>query len=1125
MLPTTVRFRAACLLFSFASAVLTAPQSARGQSLYGGLVGRVTDNTTSSIPKAAVTATNLQTGTGGVRSTTTSDSGDYTFSTLPPGVYSLTIRAEGFRPVTLTGITVAADTTTRMDTTLELGAVSEQITVSASGQTLQTEGAEVRHDMGRDILENSPIPLGRNYESLLVLLPGVAPPQTSNSFTANPSRGLAFSVNGTSNVTNNVRIDGASSYNTNQPQATAINPSLESIEAVSVVTSSLSPEQGLSGGGAVNIQIKSGTNQLRASGFLYSNHEELTAYPYFGSRSGPKAKYRSNQFGGTVGGPIKRNRVFFFFSYERTGEDSSPQRYLTVPTAAMRSGDLTGSPTTIYDPLTGAAFDAARPTLFATDRVPFAGNLVPASRISAPIRKLLALPDWPLPNAPGGGSLGLSGNYLSRIDYTAKRDQIDTKVNYNLTNQWTLFHRLSALWIDQKNPAPFGNLAGPAVHPTNSRPGRGNGSVYSSTVSSTYVLSPTLILDGYFGYTLRDNNSGPDNMDVAFLRDVLGVPGTNGPTSFSGGMGRFLIDNFDQLGYAQVSPSIFHDGMIQYAGNATHTRGKHEFRAGMEMLRWIYNQQNVSVPGSNAGPAGGFNFRVDTTVLRGGASGNAYNSIAALLLGLPREAGRTSLTVPVLTPRANQYSMYAGDRWKLSSRLVMSYGLRWEYFPMLTRADRGMERYDFSTNEVLVCGTGTVPRDCGLGQSKRLFAPRVGLAWRLKPTLVLRAGYGLTYDPYVFARDIRGNYPVAIAQQLAYPDSRSFSTTLEQGLPQPAPIPAGNGRIPLPTTVAFTTADGNYQRGYIQSWNLTVEKQLGSWIVSSGYVATRSVRQSAILNATWSYPGEGSQGTALFKAFRRTATTQYFGHIGVQKYDSLQTRVQRRFRGYQLGLSHTWAHSLGGLAEGSNGTPMVAIPEYWGRNYGPTSLDIRHKFTAHGAFEIPFGHNKRWASSGAPAKVLGGWQVNFTAVSYTGFPSTPTANSTVLNAPGSGNFADCIGTVPTLGLRERWWDRPGLADPNTVDPRTPRFGTCGVGVLRGPGLVNVDMGVFRKFKLGERLTLQFRGEAFNVANTPHFALPNANISSNNFGVISDTANTGRDGIDQRLFRLGLRAGW
>ena len=452
MSATTVRFQVVFPILGIVALLSGFVQTALAQSLYGGLVGKLTDNTGASVPKATVTATNVQTGNSGVRTTTTDEAGSYTFSTLLPGVYTIGIRATGFRSVTLTGITVTADTITRSDTSLELGAVTEQITISASALTLQTEGAETRHEMNREVLENSPIPLGRNYESLLILLPGVAPPQTANSFTANPSRGLAFSVNGTSNVTNNVRIDGASSYNTNQPQATAINPSLESIEAVNVVTSAFSPEQGLSGGGAVNIQIKSGTNQLHGSGFWFTNNEALAAYPYFGSRTGPKAKYRNNQEGGTLGGPVKRNRVFFFFSYDRTGENSSPQKFLTVPTEAMRRGDLSKSPTAIYDPLSGAVFDPARPTLYAGDRLPFANNQIPQARISAPMQKILALPDWPLPNAPGTGALGLTSNYLSKIDYAAKRDQIDTKVNYNLTDKWTLFHRLSALWIDQTNP-------------------------------------------------------------------------------------------------------------------------------------------------------------------------------------------------------------------------------------------------------------------------------------------------------------------------------------------------------------------------------------------------------------------------------------------------------------------------------------------------------------------------------------------------------------------------------------------------------------------------------------------------------------------------------------------------
>jgi hypothetical protein len=226
-----------------------------------------------------------------------------------------------------------------------------------------------------------------------------------------------------------------------------------------------------------------------------------------------------------------------------------------------------------------------------------------------------------------------------------------------------------------------------------------------------------------------------------------------------------------------------------------------------------------------------------------------------------------------------------------------------------------------------------------------------------------------------------------------------------------------------------------------------------------------------------------------------------------------------------VNVAYTWSHSRGYTGENSVANARVAIPAYWGLNYGPTPTDVRHYFSATSAIELPFGPGKRWAAGGPAARVLGGWQLNTLAALRTGFPITPTANATVLNAPGSGNTADCLAPVRKIGSPNLWWDPSGFADPNRVDPRNPRFGTCGSGVLRGPGLINFDLGVFRKFQVTERLDLQFRAESFNIANTPHFASPAANFSSTNFGVVSGVQNTGREGIDQRIFRFGLRLGW
>lgn len=1107
----------------FALLALCLIRSAPAQILYGGLVGSVTDASSAVIPNAKVTITHVATGTS--REALTNETGTFRFPTIAPGAYTVNVQASGFKTFNQTGVEVAVNSLTRVEAKLEVGEVSEKMTVEASAATLQTDRAEVRHEVDKKSLENIPIPVGRNYQMLLGTLPGFSPPQNAHSVPANPTRSVRYSVNGTSDQNNNVRIDGTTAYNPNLPHMTGINPTLESIEVVNVVTNSFDAEQGLAGGAAVNLQIKSGTNDWHGSAALYHFNQKLSAYPYFSNRTAAQPKYIYNQGGATLGGPIRRNKAFFFLSWERTSERQNAQRFLDVPTAAMRAGDLSGSPTPIYDPLSGAAFNAANANAYARDRTAFPGNRVPAARFSGPTRRLLALSDWPLPNAPGQGILGIDLNYLAAINYEYDRDQIDSKVNFNLSPTWTAFLRLSYLDYGTSNPPAFGQLAGPAVHPTDTRPGNGYGATYSGTVSSTYVVSPSLIFDGYYGAMLLDTNALFPDQDKNIGRDVLGIPGTNGTTSFEGGLGRMPLDGFSLLGNDNNSPFIGRDYQYQYVGNGNWTRGAHDIRFGADIYQLHLNQGVANAAGAVGGPAGGFLFRNATATLNGGPAANDYHTIAALLLGLPREAGRNVLSVPEYQVRANFYSLYVRDRWQVNPRLTLSYGVRWEYYPMPGRPERGLERYDFNTNEAILCGLGSTPRDCGLHQSKRLFAPRLGLAWRVSNSLVARAGFGITYDPFSLARDLRANYPIQFAQNLAFDTARSWSTTLDRGL-APTPIVPERERLPLPLTAAFITADQNFKRGYVQSWNATLEKQIGQWIGSAGYVATRSIRQTAFLNANWADLGTGQNGQQLVRRFGRNASTQFIGHLPANKYDSLQMRVQRRMRdGYQIQFSYTWSHALGYVPENSVSTPRVGHPLYWGLNYGSLPQDIRHNATASGVVELPFGKGKRWATKRLGDALLGGWQINALARLSTGGPVTPTAPGTVLNAPGSGQFADCRGPVAKIGERTRWWDRTNLADPNQVSPNTPRFGTCGTGVLPTPGLINVDMGVFRRFAITERISVQFRGEAFNVSNTPHFGNPNADISSSNFGLIGSVQNTGREGNDQRFFRLGLRIGF
>ena len=1092
----------------------------QAQILYGTLVGNVTDSTGAVIPGAQVTITNE--GTGATREGEANAAGGYQFPTVSTGTYRVEVRSDGFSTFTTTGVAVGVNNVTRVDVELQIGEVTEVVEVSAAVAQLQTDRAEVRAEVGTKELQNVPVPLGRNYQMLLQTLPGFSPPRNAHSVPANPTRAVRYSVNGTTEQTNNVRIDGASSYNPNLTHMTGINPALESIAVVNVVSSSFDAEQGLAGGAAINLQIKSGTNEIKGSAFWYHNNQRFQAYPYFSDRGDAKPKFISNQVGGTIGGPIKKNKAFYFVSYERTSENSNATRFIKVPDASMRAGDFSASPLPIFDPMSASVGDEG-------NRTQFPGNMIPESRINRASRILADDSDWSLPDRPGVGALGLNRNKLAGITYAFQRHQIDSKANFNFSDRWTMFARLSFFYYDQVNPGAFGKYSGISVHPTNFRTDNGFGPTYSGTISTTYVATRNLIFDAYFGSTLVDSNAFAGNLDQRIGFDLLGIPGTNGDGvpgeagTFYGGMPRMRFDGgFGNLGYQATSPFIGHDYLHQIVFNGNWTKGTHDIRFGTDTFLTQINQEVANFPGGDA-PAGGFRFRNNTTG-RPGTRTNEYNAMASFMLGLSRDSARNFLNGKNLQTRSRQYSLYVRDRWQVRPDLTLSYGTRWEYYPFPVRPTRGLERFDIDNNIMLVCGLGSVPRDCGLPQSKTQFAPRVGIAWRAADTFVVRAGYGLTYDPFNLGRDLRGNLPTQFSQRLPSPNNYSWSTTLDDGFPAIPPIPTDD-RIAMPLNANVATADDNYKRGYIQSWNFTLEKQFGDWIASAGYVATRSTRQSSRIEANWSDLGTGNGGRQLRLRYGRNANTLFWGSLGTPKYDSLQVKVTRRSRvGHTLNIAYTWGHGRGYTAEGSTAQPRVRHPAYYRLNYGSLNQDIRHNLVISNTYELPFGRGKSFAQSGAAAAVLGGWQVNVLASLYTGRPTTPTAPTGSHNSRPSGQFADCLAPPRKIGSPDEWWDISTLADPEDQGG-TPRFGTCGSNILRGPGLINADMGIFRRFQPTERLSVQFRAEAFNVTNTPHFATPTASISSSNFGVVTGMANTGREGNDQRVFRLGLRLAW
>ena len=1110
--------RRAGALAAVLAAFLAGATPLAAQVLYGSIVGSVSDASGAAMPGATVTIQQAETKL--TREVVTDAAGLYQFTAVPSGTYTISVKMNGFRTYSRADVPVTLNSVARVDAKLEVGQLTETVMVTGEPPVLQTDRAEVRSELKARELVNLPVSMNRNYQYLFRVLPGFTPPAEAHSVPSNPSRALVFNVNGASRSANNIRIDGVSTTNIWLPHVAAYVPALESIETVNVVTSSFDAEQGLAGGSAINAQIKSGTNNVRGSAFEYHTNENLRTRNYFAPPGTPKGNWEYNQYGGTVGGPIVHNKLFYFASYEGTRDRQSLTRTLSVPTAAVRSGDLRGSANPIYNPFTGAANGSGR--------IPFENNIIPADMIDPTAKYLLAL--LPMPNLPGE-----TNNYFVQAPFVLNRSTLDSKVNFNASSRLNLFGRFSVLDFFTENGTNFGkDLQGAPLGSSN--PGRGDGNTYNVSAGATYSLSPTLLLDAHVGFVRM--NTGVAQSDIGERKglDVLHLPGTNGPNAYEGGTPLFDLDTYADLGTTDTfMPYYRSDDQYQIVSNLGWIKGKHNVRMGTDIYYQALNHTQPEISGGDSfGARGGFRFQGGPTQILGGPSGNMYNAFASFLLGVPNRIGRLKLVEPYTT-RNWQYSLYIRDQWQASSKVTFSYGTRWEYFPVPTRANRGLERYNVNTNQMMVGGIGSVPKNLGVSVSKTLFAPRLGVTFRPITGLVLRAGFGITNDPYSLARPLRTNHPAVLNLLLDAPNSLSYVSRTGDGIPLIPDPDLGNGLISVPSPITVFTLPDKFVRGNIRSWNVAVQKELRwGFVGEAAYVGTRQVDQLGFRELNWSPIGGGPAGRQLNQKFGRTGQTRLIAPIGDSQYDALQTRIDRRFaNGIQLGANYTYSKSTGiaGNAN-SDGALRINIPEYYDLNKSLSDFDRTHNLNITNITELPFGPGRRWVSDGGVlSQIVGGWQVNNVLSFYSGTPFSVTASGTSLNAPENDQRADRVkADVKILG---------GIGptspyfDPLAFKPVTEaRFGTASFNSVRGPGVASWDLGLFRQLALPRRATLQLRVEAFNVTNRPRFSNPGGNVSNlrlnpdgsvsnlNGFAVITGT----QDGSERQV-RLGVRLGW
>jgi hypothetical protein len=1125
---TLWRFTTAVLL---ATALLGASQPARGQAVNATLLGTVNDSSGAPVANVKLTITELNTGVS--RSSQTNDSGNYVVPDLPPGTYTVTAELSGFKRASRTSVDVIVNTTQRVDLILQPGNVSETITVEAETSLLQTERADTGRKIETVLTENLPLGTNRNYQNLLNIVPGTTRATFQHSQFFNASSSLQTEVNGQLRMGNNYQIEGIDN-NERTGLLQIIVPPLEAIQTVDVSTSNYDAELGRASGAVTNVILKSGTNSFHGAAYEFARNSYFNARNFFDPSVGHLAY---NYFGGNIGGPIKKNKLFFFADYLKVYDHEANTNTVSIPSLALRSGDLnvatsaTTTPTTIYNPYSGpngtgrtqfvassapgvataagpnnTTVDAFNPVCKSPAGCP---NVIPVALINPISAKLMGL--LPAPTGPGNAN-----NYFALLAFHKDTDFVDAKVDANLTNR----DRLSARFSYQRPAifqAPiFGTAGGPAQ---GNFEGNGIQNTYSIGLNYNRFFSNTLVAEFRAGVAWYHNEAHNSDFGTK-ASEALGIPGVNLDAITSGIVGITIANNrgFSNplIGYSASLPWIRSETNIDFANTWTKIVGNHTLKFGVDLRRVrdaLLQEQTFS-------PRGLYTFADGQTALKtatGTSKTSFTNDFGSFLLDLPNQAGRDLATF-FPNYRAWQFFAFAQDKWVVTPKLSADIGLRWEFYPPATPvAKGGFSNYNPANNTLVVSGIGSNPDNLGIATHYKYFAPRLGLAYRLKESTVFRAGFGISYTPFP-DNSYAYNFPVRANNQFD-PAVTTFGpavladgvtpATFQNGFPgliQPA-IPA-NGIITNPTKAStYFVVNQSFKNPYVESWNAAIQQSLPwHFVLDLAYVGNHGV-DSVInynLNAA-TVVGLGKAGQPEFNTFGRTANTNLLFAGYSSNYHALQAKFDRRFSN---GLATTTAYTFGkgmGFQTGDDGGLAFYINPR--RNYARNDFNRTHTFVQSVVYDLPFGRGKSLLSSGVASAVLGGWRVSSFLTIMSGLPLYFTASSASLQAPGNTQTPNLVAPVHILhgvGLGNPWFTTASFAAPTGT-----AFGNVGRNYLSGPNFFNLDASLAKSIRFTERLNLELRLEAFGVTNTPQFFFTNGNgtqagvtLGSSSFGQIT-----------------------
>ncbi len=1035
-----------------------------GQTYRGTLRGTIYDPNGAVVPQTEIKLTNSE--TAETRSITSGSEGEYSFSSLRPGSYELTATASGFRVFKRT-IELAVNQELRFDVDLGIGLDGDGVEIKEPAD-LQRDSSALSTIIDRSQITGLPLD-GRNFFELTLLVPGAVPAAPGS---AGSARGdFAFSVNGAREDANNFLLDGV--YNVDPKLNTfGVRPSVDAIREFQMLTSTYDASFGRNPGAQVNVVLNSGSNSVHGSAFEFFRNAALDARNFFAPASEPKPKYLRNQFGGSLGGPIKSDRTFFFADYEGTRSREGITRVANVPTAEERAGNFSHS-------LFGVPNNPFGP--------PFTNGTIPDFFINPIGRGIAAL--YPLPNRNVPFQ-----NFVSSPTQRDDNDSFDIRVDHRLNNRADLAFRYS--FGDRDLFEPF---TGPSFSVV---PGYGDLVKRRSQnvmAALTYVLTPKFVTETRLAFSRVGSSV---TQEASRTNSSVGLP-TISPNARDVGLSFITITGFSPLGDEGNNPQNSVTNVYQVLNNASYAHGNHLFKFGADLR---FSQQNAFRDVESRGRLQFSPFFQLTG-----------NALADLLLGFPllTSVARVDNAQHI---RTQSYNFFVNDSFRVRRNLTLNAGLRYEYNTPPVDAEDRANVYNVSTGSLVPVGTNGVPRS-GFEADKNNFAPRVGFAWTIgrDQATVLRGGYGVYYD----------QSPLAPAEAL-YFNSPYFDNNIFFSLPG-LPLTVSN---PFPSFFPFPLPDSalaiqrDLRTGYMQHWNMNIERRL--WqnnVIEVAYVGSKGTKLLTARDINQPAPSVLPPGLPFVpRPNPRFDDIDLLESRANSNYNALQARFEQRLsRGFSGLISYTWSKSID---DASNFFTSAGDPNFPQNSYnvhaerGRSNFDVRQRLSASYSYLLPFGKGRRFLDkSGWATAVLSGWETYGIVTLQSGRPFTVALLSEIDNS-GTGrsilgfgaNDRPNVNGNPTLSnpTPERWFNTSAFvfSAPGT-------FGNAGRNILDGPGYQNVNASLVKNTALTEGVTLQFRTEFFNLFNHPNLNLPDNFLGSPTFGVISSAR-------DPRHIQFGLK---